>query len=167
MACLEPRREEKEGDLEGNTDQTPFVGPASFAGARGGFVVCGTRGLRGGGACRLFRQPTSEGSLDEARRGPPVILRGGGELGVEDPQWVGLGDQRQLWGVRILEAGRGARGRQAARQVRQARASPLRRGERLPEGQGQSIRGQDVRRSKASTQVHPQARKARRRDREV
>ena len=43
-----PRREVKEGDLEGNTDQTPFVDPASFAGALGGFGVGGARALRGG-----------------------------------------------------------------------------------------------------------------------
>src|SRR5215213_11480772 len=67
VVCHPSRREVKEGSLEGNSGQTPFVGPGSFAGARGGFAVGGAGGLRVGGPGRLVRLASSQGGPDEGR----------------------------------------------------------------------------------------------------
>src|SRR5215213_9678075 len=75
VVCHPSRREVKEGSLEGNSGQTPFVGPGSFAGARGGFVVCGAGGLRGGGSGRLVRLGAPQGGPDEVQNRPANGLR--------------------------------------------------------------------------------------------
>src|SRR5215212_7127918 len=71
VACHPSRRKVKEGSLDGNSGQTPFVGPGSFAGARGGFGVCGARGLRGGGSGRLVRLGAPQGDPDETQERAP------------------------------------------------------------------------------------------------
>jgi hypothetical protein len=89
VACHPSRREVKEGSLEGNSGQTPFVGPGSFAVARGGFVVCGAGGLRGGGSGRFVRLGAPNAVL---MKGPEVLqvreFYGGQWCHYQDTGWT-------------------------------------------------------------------------------